>query len=638
MTAILGRVAFDGRPVDEQRFRRAFGALRPARTARSDLSVTGSVGLGHHDSGLDMSAPQPVTEGRLTLVADARIYNRDDLARALECSVKTTSDAQLILRAYTRWGPECLQRINGDFGIAIHDAEKRELFLARDHIGARPLFWTRRGNEVLFATLLHGMTAFDDLQWPLSETRIACYLCNPHDFRLESFLDGVDAVGPGQWLRISAGQVTRHRWWDPDAIAQRTDITPAAAQEEMRALTEAAIRARLPRNAPVGAHFSGGIDSTLVTIMASKALQERGSNLAAAYTWSPPVDERYPDMGKGDERRVIAAQCAELGVPARYGAARPETFEALVAQPMELQGTADLMDELPIIAQAQGDGIGVMLSGWGGDEVFSSHGIGHAAWLLRRGRLRPVLRLARRHGGGLRRLHRVAGVLWRAGIVPMLPGPIYLPFHPFADLYGEGAFPSEQMKALYRQAEQTPKIRLRPDADAYMRQVLQKGHICERMATWAAWSAPAGFEYRYPLVDRHLLEFLMSLPPEIRFGDGSGRYLAWRAFKPLLPRGIKKNDLANEKLRHDNRLGWWRMLAADAPLGRFDAPCPWLDMGALKTTVSKHPPKDKFGQISAFARFFVALRIHAMHARASGTRGADPTQMGVEQGAARKTG
>lgn len=620
MTAILGRIAFDRRAMNEQVFRHAFDALRPPRSVRSDLSLNGACAMGHHDIVLGIASPQLVTEGRLTLVADARIYNRDDVAGALACSLKGTSDAHLILRAFTHWGPQCLQRINGDFGIAIYDADKRELFLARDHIGARPLFWTRRGNEVLFATLLHGLRAFYDLQWPLSETRIARYLRNPHDFRLESFLEGVEAVGPGEWLRISAGQVTRHRWWDPDLIAQRTDITPAAAQEEMRALTDAAIRARLPRNAPVGAHFSGGIDSTLVTIMASKALQERGSNLAAAYTWSPPVDDRYPDMGKGDERRVIAAQCAELGVPARYGTARPETFEALVAQPMELQGTADLMDELPIIAQAQGDGLGVMLSGWGGDEVFSSHGFGHVAWLLRRGRLRTVLRLARRNGGGLRRPHRMAGVIWRAGIVPMLPEPLYRQFQPFADLYGDGAFPSAQITTLPQDTAPSPAIRLLPDADVYMRQVLQLGHLSERMATWAAWCAPAGFEYRYPLLDRHLLEFMLSLPPDIRFGDGSGRYLVSKAFKAHLPKGAKKNDPANEKLRLRNRLGWWQMLAADAAQGRFDEACPWLDMDALKATVQTAPPKEKLAQISAFARIFVATRIHAMHARVNAQR------------------
>ncbi|MGY6552409.1 MAG: asparagine synthetase B family protein [Erythrobacter sp.] len=625
MSAILGRVSFDGAPVDRQGFRFAFDALCPARTVRSDWSVKGSVALGHHDSGLDLAAPQPVIRGSLTLVADAALYNRDDLARALDCSVDKTSTAELILEAYLRWGAAFLQRINGDFGIAIYDADKGELFLARDHIGARPLFWTKRGNEVLFATFLHGLTAFNDLRWPLSETRIARYLFKPHDHPLESFLDGVEAVGPGQWLRISAGQVTRQCWWDPDAIAPRTDLTSAAAQEELRALTEAAVRSRLPRNAPVGTHFSGGIDSTLVTILASKALQARGSNLAAAYTWSPPVGENYPDMGVYDERRLIAAQCEELGVPARFGAATPASFEALIMQPMELQGTADLADELPVIAQGQLDGIGVMLSGWGGDEVFSTHGNGHLAWLLRQGRLREVLRFARLYGGGLRRPHHMLGFLWRAVIVPMLPDPIYRRFSPFSNLYGGGVFPSASMRALYHNTETPPEVRLLPDADAYMRQLLKMGHIAERMATWAAWSTNAGFEYRYPLADRHLLEFLLSLPPDIRFGDGTARYLAWHTFRSLLPRGVKKDDLANEKLRLDNRLGWWHMLAEDTQQGRLDASCPWLDMHALKATICQEPPSDFLAQISAFARFYVAMRIHAMYTRASAANGATST-------------
>lgn len=632
MSAILGRIRFDGGCVDERQFRRAFAELRPGRVARSDWLVTGPLALGHHDSGLDESAPQPVTKGNLTLVADARIYNRADLARALNCSADQFSNAELILEAYLRWGPEFLQRMNGDFGIALYDADKRELFLARDHIGARPLFWTKRGDEVLFATLLHGLTAFQDLRWPLSEKRVADFLCNPKDRQLKSFLDGVEAVGPGQWLCIADGQVTRQCWWDPDAIAPRTNITPAGAQEELRALTETAIRSRLPRNASVGTHFSGGIDSTLVTILASKALQACGSNLAAAYTWSPPVDENYPDMGVGDERRLIAAQCEELGVPARFGAATPASIEALIAQPMELQGTADLADELPVIAQAQLDGIGVMLSGWGGDEVFSSHGIGHFAWLLRQGRLRKVLRIARLYGGGLRRPHHMIGFLWRAAIVPMLPDPIYRRFSPFPDLYSGGAFPSASMRALYHNTEPAPEVRLLPDADAYMRQLLKMGHISERMETWAAWSANAGFEYRYPLVDRNLLEFILSLPPDIRFGDGTGRYLAWHAFATLLPRGVKKDDLANEKLRSDSRLEWWRMLAEDTQQGRLDAPCPWLDMPALRAMICQRPPSDNFAQTSALARFYVAMRIHAMYRRLQSGVGAITTNPPKDRG------
>ena len=615
MAAILGRVAFDGRPVNERLFRRAFDALRPARCTRSDMVVAGATGFGHHDSGLNGAAPQPLQDGSLTLVADARLYNREDVARALDVRAQEHSDASLILRAYGRWGAGCLAYLNGDFGFAIHDRSTGEVFLARDHIGARPLFWTRRGGEVLFATLLHGMTGFDDLDWPLSEARIARYLCNPNDFRLESFLDGVEAVGPGHWVQIRAGLVTRERWWNPAALQERAGITPEAALEELRARTETAVRVRLPADAPVGAHFSGGIDSTLVTLLASQSLKDSGRNLAGAYAWCPPVSDRAPDMGRRDERRMITAQCAAIDVPARFGAATGATFDTLAALPMELQGTADLMDELPIIEQAQSDGLGVMLSGWGGDEVFSTHGIGHLAWLLRNRRPGPVLQVARRFGGGLRRPHRMAALLWRASIVPMLPDALYKHFSPFSDIYSDGAFPSAACRRIYETLDQSPSVRLLPDADAYMQSLLLKGHIAERMATWTAWSAPAGFEYRYPLTDRSLLEFMLTLPRDIRFGDGTGRYLARRAFAQLLPEGVNKTDIANEKLRGDNRLEWSRILAEDLRKGRFARACPWLDMTAMTDMILQEPSRDKGAQVKAFARLFVAIRVYEIYRR-----------------------
>ena len=615
MGMILGRIAFDGRPVDEQMFRRAFDGLRPGRCLRSDILVEGAAALGHHDTGLAGSAAQPLHDGPLTLVADARLYDRDDLAAALGLSAQDHSDAALILRAYRRWGADCLAHMNGDFGFAIHDRDKGEVFLARDHIGARPLYWARRGAEVLFATLLHGLTGFDDLQWPLSETRIARYLHDPDEFSAKSFIDGVTVVAPGHWVRLSPTGTTCHRWWDPAALPEeRQGITLNAAQEELRHLTERAVRARLPANAPVGAHFSGGIDSTLITIMAARMLQASDTNLTAAYAWCPPVSETYPDMGPHDERHVISAQCDALGISQRYGAASGDTFDALVAQPMELQGTADLMDELPTIAQARDDGLGVMLSGWGGDEVFSSHGHGHLSWMLGKGRIGPVLRVARRQGG-LRRPHRMAAFLWRAAIVPTMPDRLYQQFSPFLNLYDAGAFPSPEMKRIFRGMEHAPAVRLLADADAYSHALLLNGHIGERMATWAAWSAPAGFEYRYPLTDRKLLEFMLGLPRDIRLGDGTGRFLARRAFADMLPKGVKKYDLVNEKRRFDNRQAWKRRLGMEIEQGRLDQPCPWLDMASLVATIQQDPPADKTLAIKEFARIFIAMRIYEMHAR-----------------------
>ncbi|MDR9388709.1 MAG: asparagine synthase C-terminal domain-containing protein [Balneolaceae bacterium] len=375
------------------------------------------------------------------------------------------------------------------------------------------------------------------------------------------------------------------------------------------------MQSRLPSNVPVGSHCSGGIDSTLVTIMSSKALQERGSNLAAAYTWSPAIDENYQDMGAPDERRVIISVCNELRVPLRFGEAKAGNFEELIAQQMELQGTANLMDELSTIRQAQNDGIGVMLSGWGGDEAFSSHGHGHTAWLLRNGRVQSIIKAARRVGGK-RRPFRVASYLWRDGIVPLLPEMIYEYFNPYHNLFPEGAFPSPKMRALYASKSMSKSMkRIKPNADLYMRQMIKNGHLAERMATWSAWSVDAGFEYRYPLVDRDLLEFLLSLPHEIRFGYGAGRYFAKHSFKSALPKGINKYDSVNEKLRLENRLAWLKMLSMDAQEGRFEQACKWLNMAKLRADLVHNEPSNKTQIITKAARLLVALRIQAMELR-----------------------
>lgn len=617
--AILGRIALDGRPAPAPGysavFDRAFARLRPGVCARSDRAFMGASGYGHHDAGLGWGPVnvQPLVAGDLVLLADATLYGREDLARALGVAAADFADAELILRAWQRWGPAALGHLNGDFGLVLHDRAEGAVYLARDHIGARPLYWARRGGEVFVATHLAGLRGFDDLDWPLDEDQIARYLAWPGEPRTECFLAGVQAVGPGEWLRIDAQGVRRGLWWDSAAVPIRQGGSARDAAEGLRTLTEAAVRDRLPPGGAMGSHLSGGIDSTLVTILAAAAIGAQGRTLTAAYAWCPPVSETDPDMGPRDERHVIAAQAAALGVPLRLAGVTSGDLAVLIDRPMELEGTADLTDELPVLAQARADGIRVMLSGWGGDEGVSTHAIGHAAWLLRRGRPGDLLRLVRQWSQGLRNTRRAAGLIWSEAVVPLLPGPLYRRAQPFRDLHAGGVFAAAAMRSRAARLPPPTDLRLLGDADRYMRALLAHGHIGERMATWAAWGAGQGLTYRYPLTDRRVLEHLLALPHDLRFGDGQPRHLARRAFADLLPRGLRKDDPANERRRAAARRDW---LAGLADGQRRDPACGWLDIAALEAAIQTAAPDDSFSELSRFARVFAAMRVYGVWTRA----------------------
>lgn len=615
MTVLIGQVAVHGRAISQAKLLSTVIKLKSASARRHDALIDNAFAFGAVTSSRNNPSLCLTQIGFTAIVADALLCNRQELCRGLGLRDSTGSDATLILMAYQRWGSACLSRLNGEFAFAIHDSQNGVTFLARDHVGTRPLYWARVGDELLFSSFMDGITSFDGTNWTLSERRIARHLRWPSAVENETFYCDIHSVAPGHWLAFEQGRIRHERWWDPAKLTPQTGVGPAEAVEVLRALTESSIKSRIDGCSAVGTHISGGIDSTLTTLLCDQTMKARGEQISAAYTWSPAISAIHPDMGHHDERRLIGQICSERQLPVVWGEASLETFERLLDQPMELQGVADLVDELPVIEHAAGNGLEVMLSGWGGDEVFSNHAIGYAASLLRQGKLRSALKLARVSGGGFRRPARVVRYLWRAGLVPNLPDFLYRYANPFVELYPDGAFISAELAQSSHLSKPPTPLRLLADPDAYVRNLLLHGHIGERMATWAAWSRAGNFEYRYPLVDRRLLEFILTLSPDIRFGRGAGRRLARSAFPDILPKGLNKQDPANERHRQAFRMAWWRALADQAAEGRFDDPCEWLDMASLREAIVTEPPKDGEIQLKTFAQIFVALRIWSMYQR-----------------------
>ena len=236
--------------------------------------VDGAVGLGHRRlSIIDVEGGgQPIgnEDGSLQIVFNGEIYNFVELRKELEIAGHrfiTRSDTEVIVHAYEQWGKECVKRFNGMFVFALWDSNKRELFLARDHLGIKPLYYVELGNRILFASEIKAL--LQDLDCPrdvdieaLAELFTFRYVPSP-----KTLFKGIRKLPPGHWMTLSARGIKISRFWDW-IPRLRDEYDEAALIGEYQSLLEDAVRLQLRSDVPLGLFLSSGIDSgALLAIM-----------------------------------------------------------------------------------------------------------------------------------------------------------------------------------------------------------------------------------------------------------------------------------------------------------------------------------------------------------------------------------
>jgi len=278
MCGIAGIVNFDG--LDD---RAAAGRMIAAQRHRGpDALRTGSdgvAGLGHARlSIIDLAGgQQPLgsVDRRWWITFNGELFNYRELREELEALGRrfaTSSDTEVIVNAYCEWGERCLDRFNGDWAFAIWDTVQRELFLARDRVGVRPLYYTWAEKKFLFASEIKGLLAHGGV-----EARVN--LAALHDiFTLwaptppETVFEGIFEIPPAHWMRVSPRGVHVQRYWDiPFADESIVDRSRADDARWLEAMLQEATRLRLRADVPVGAYVSGGLDSAVVAALARRA-------------------------------------------------------------------------------------------------------------------------------------------------------------------------------------------------------------------------------------------------------------------------------------------------------------------------------------------------------------------------------
>lgn len=343
------------------------------------------VGLAHRRlSIIDLSdaAAQPMAspEGRYVISFNGEIYNYRELRRTLEAAGVTfhsESDTEVLLHLYMREGPACVDKLSGIFAFAVWDSMERRLFLARDHVGVKPLYYAAPAKGFLFASELKALTLCPDVARDIDEMAVADHLGFVWTAGEATMLRAVRKLRPGCTLTVDANGVRHGRFYRAP-VAGGVDAAQNHGPDALRALIDDVVRAQMVADVDVGALLSGGVDSSaIVAAMCRAAEPSRITTFCAAVT--------KPDSGTdnfGDDQAHARAVAHHLGVNLVEVPTEADLIEELPSMVWQLdEPTADFAAvQTQLLARAaRANGIKVLLSGVGGDDLFTGYGRHRAA-------------------------------------------------------------------------------------------------------------------------------------------------------------------------------------------------------------------------------------------------------------------
>ena len=510
------------------------------------------VGLGHlRLSIIDVAgSPQPMasSDGRAMLVFNGEIYNFRELRAELKgqgAQFHTDGDSEVILAAWQRWGPECVSRLHGMFAFAIYDVPSRKLFLARDRLGVKPLFYSPLSDGSLaFASELKGLLAHPLLRRDIDPLAVEDYLTWGYVPDHRSFLAGVHKLPAGHtlWLSHDHPLPAPQPYWDVSFAERRTGRT-ADLEAELLHLLRQAVTSRMVSDVPLGAFLSGGVDSSAVVALMAEASGNPVKTCSIGF-----------DVGALDETTYAQTVATKFATDHRAWQVSPDDFD-------HIDDLAAMFDEpfadasaLPTwrVCQLARESVTVALSGDGADEAFA--GYRRHKFQFGEDRARSVFPQALRGPllGGLgavypkadwapRSLRAKTTLLSLAGtseagyaralsiLPPELRDPLYSP--EFIRLRGE--YRAEQpFEEMMRMAPGRSGLDRAQYADL---KFWLPGDILTKVDRT---SMAVSLEAREPLLDHRLIEFAATLPENLRLRRGEGKWLLKKTMQRYLPNEI----------------------------------------------------------------------------------------------------
>lgn len=479
------------------------------------------------------SANQPFfsKDKRYCIVFNGEIYNYRELKARLNEDFVTTSDTEVVLSAFRQWGPECLNELSGMFAFAVYDTVAKDIFLCRDRLGIKPLYYSFSNGLLCFSSELKGLMASGLFpEKPAVDTAaIQAFLHLGYIPDPATIYQGIRKLPPATWMKVSRQGMQITRWWEAESFARyNSPATETEAEVQLRNLLEQSVRKHMISDVPFGVFLSGGVDSSLVAAIARNQSVEPLTSFTIGF-----------EDPRRDESRHAEAVARHLGT--RHHCFR-FTWQDAIAKVTE---GMDMFDEpfadssfLPVmlISDKAATQVKMVLTGEGGDELF--YGYGAYAWAQRLGKpgtrqlwhqIRPFLTLLGSRGKrvsqllepanpGFQRAHLFSQeqYLFSQAEINTLLLPQFLPEYIPADSLFKpvaNASPADQ-QALFDLLYYLPGDLLTKVDRASMHYSL---------------------ECRVPLLDPGLVEFALSLPLQFKYSEKTWKRLLKKSLYHYLP-------------------------------------------------------------------------------------------------------
>jgi asparagine synthase (glutamine-hydrolysing) len=538
--------------VSEATLARMRDVLRHRGPDDAGLFVDGAIGLGHRRlSIVDIAAghqPMASADGSLHIVFNGEIYNHADHRRRLQAAGRvfaTRSDTEVILHLYEEHGARCVEHLRGMFAFALWDRRRGELFLARDRLGVKPLYYVHAGDGSLyFASEIKALLAAGAVRPELDLAALPDFLANRATSGEGTLFAGVRRLEPGHTLRWKDGKVDVERYWDACPGPAGGDFrSPRDYIDEWRERFTNSVRLRLMSDVPLGMFLSGGIDSSAIAAVMSRLVHDPIKTFSVAFDDPGANELPYARLAA----RAFRTEHHEVLVkPCDFAAALPHLVwheDEPIAHPASVP--------LYFVSQLAGRHAKVVLTGEGSDELLGGY-YRYRATLLNLSAGRLYHRVSTQ---GMRNV--VRQVAW--GVAPdglrrkLSRSFLYRPPDMDALYFDNFAVFSRRMQQRLLSSETAARLgAVDPYRDARRHfeasasaSVLQrllyadiKTYLHELLMKQDQMSMAASIESRVPFLDHELVEFSTAMPDRLKVRGWTTKYVLREAMKDVLPESI----------------------------------------------------------------------------------------------------